>query len=130
MPTAVPTLTDGLAHVMGEALNDCADKLLRVEDLQGVDVDLLLGIIDSQSAYRFAFVSPYLKHPVSRRKNVVRDPRVATRWRNEPLSTRSRSPVVIFGTATGREESGLKKVRTIIRPPIVLKHYENLLLDF
>jgi hypothetical protein len=86
--------------------------------------------IDPAKRFRFGLITPYLRRAARRRAGVTRDPREVTKWRNEPLAKRRESPVVVLGNASGRDESGLRKVPTVIRASTMLDVYQDMLLAY
>jgi hypothetical protein len=126
----VPTYTEALASTIKSAFEKSDDKLVRVDDIYGANVDELFQLVDPNRVIRFGFISPYLEHQCSRRSLISRDPRQITKWRNESIKRRRESPIVIVGAASGRDESGLKKVPLIIRPPEILRAYQTLVLGY
>jgi hypothetical protein len=126
----VPSLTQALANVIERSLSSSADKLIRVEDVHGTDIDELMQHVDERKEFRLGFITPYTNLPTKRRTGVSRDPRTITKWRNETVVSRRSSPVVIIGNASGKNESGLKKVPVVVRPSAVLSTYRELLLTY
>jgi hypothetical protein len=126
----IPSYTDALGSTIKTALERSDDKLLRVEDIFGADVDELMELVDADKAMRFGFITPYTTQACRRRTSVSRDPRQITKWRNESIRMRRNSPIIIIGAATGREESGLRKVPFIVRPPEVLRVYRSSIFSY
>ena len=120
-----PTRLVALAQTIEDALARTSDGLIRIDCTPQVDLDALFEALDPQATWRFGILSPFA-YSGRRRKGVSREPREIARWRNGSIAERRANSVVVFGRATGREEAGLRRIRTVITEDDVLATYERL----
>src|SRR5262249_27774127 len=117
-----PTMLDAMESTIRRALEKSDDKLVRAEDFVGLPCAEIIARLDPKEVMRFGFTLSCAKQKI-RRKGVSADPREMMQWRNEPVSRRRAHPTIFLGSATGRNEAGLRRVPSIIREADILREF-------
>lgn len=126
MGVAFPTLVGATVRTIEGVLAKSRDALVRVDCNSTTNIQDLIAQLDPAQTLRFGLTAPFRDAPLSRRKGISRDPQVITGWRNEPVVKRRSSPIVLLGKASGREESGLRRVPFVVDEPQILDTFNRL----
>ncbi len=111
-------LVASTAQLLLDQVTSADDKLIRVELGPSWPIDdLIVELRSGFSALRIGVLQnldQYVLDP-----DVLRDPAVLTKMRNRRKKSTAPVPLVLFGTATGRNEAGLQKISVIISRNLV-----------
>lgn len=119
-----PTFNNAIIRSIENTLEKSKDGLIRVNFNPLVDIKSVISILAQKNNLRIGILQPF-SHIETNYKSVSQDPREITKWRNESIIDRKKNPIIIFGNAKGREESGLKRIHSIITEKDILQIYQE-----
>ena len=126
MPDPFPSLATAAAQATIAISTASRDGLVRVECPLALEIDEFLSAADPETRMRIGLTTPFRGRSLRRRKNVSSNPRLLTKWRNEPIAKRRATKLLILGYASGPEESGLRSLRSVVPEEQILRQYLQL----
>jgi len=125
MPSKFPTIAAAAAEAAREALDKSRDGLARIELPIEIAIDEFISIVDPEDQIRIGLTDPFRSADPARKRLLSGNARQLTQWRNRPIATRRKNPLLILGEAAGREESGLRSFRNVITEGQILSAYSD-----